>query len=361
MKPLLSDIYLWLAYSRVSTHKINKLLDNISPSELWETLGCDTARYSLDDRTFSALKRSHSVDYIDSVKNYLKVNNIEYVTRADPLFPEGLAQREVDPPLALFYKGNLDIARLPCIAVVGTRRSSGYGKYATERIAGELAKGFTIVSGLATGIDGYAHASALNVGGNTIAVLGSGLFNASPSSNLGLLDDIIKRGLVISEYTPDTHASAYTFPQRNRIISGLCKGVLVVEAAEKSGSLITADCALEQGRDVFAVPGDIDKIRSVGTNKLIKHGAIAVTSADDIYDFYGMAHGGVKIGGGVAELDFSETRVMQALADGDKSFDALVENCGMSVSELNTALSSLLIEGLIRQKSKNVYCVTQKA
>ncbi|MDE7464030.1 MAG: DNA-processing protein DprA, partial [Clostridiales bacterium] len=308
---LLSDIYLWLAYSRVSTHKINKLLDEVPPSELWDSLSGDAKKYNLDERTFSALKRAHSTDYIESVKQYLSVNNIEYITRADPLFPEALVQREVDPPLVLFYKGNIGIARDPCIAVVGTRRASGYGKYATGRIVGELAKRFTIVSGLATGIDGYAHAAALEAGGKTIAVLGSGLFNASPSSNLKLFDEIAKNGLVLSEYTPDTHASVYTFPQRNRIISGLSKGVLVVEAAEKSGSLITANCALEQGRDVFAVPGDIDKIRSVGTNKLIKQGAIAVTCADDIYDFYGMEYGGKKAGGVAVELSCSETRGIQ--------------------------------------------------
>lgn len=358
---LLSDVYLWLAYSCVSTHKINRLLENLSATELWNSIDGDTGKYSFDDRTLSALKRAHSLDYIESVKQYLSANNIEYVTRADPLFPEALAQSEVDPPLVLFYKGNIDIAREPCFAVVGTRRASGYGKYATEKIVGELAEHFTIVSGLATGIDGYAHGAALNAGGKTIAVLGSGLFNASPSSNLKLFDEIAKDGLVLSEYTPDTHASVYTFPQRNRIISGLSKGVLVVEASEKSGSLITANCALEQGRDVFAVPGDIDKLRSVGTNKLIKQGAVAVTSASDVLDFYGIAHGGKKAAEKAVELDFSETRVITELSSGDKSFDALMESCGLSVADLNSALSSLLINGLIRQKSKNVYCVTQQA
>lgn len=357
---LLSDIYLWLAYSRVSTHKINKLLDAVSPAELWDGISTDAKKYSLDERTFSALKRAHSVDFLDSVKNYLSVNNIEYITRADPLFPEALVQREVDPPLVLFYKGSLDIARDPCLAVVGTRRASAYGKYATDRIVGELAEKFSIVSGLATGIDGYAHAAALNANGKTIAVLGSGLFNPSPVSNLKLFDDITKCGLVLSEYPPDTHASEYTFPQRNRIISGLCKGVLVVEAAEKSGSLITANCALEQGRDVFAVPGDIDKARSIGTNKLLKQGAIPVTCASDIYDFYGIAHGGNKQARPAVQTDIFETRILKLLGDGEKSFDKLVESCDMSIAELNTALSSLLINGLIRQKSKNIYCVTQQ-
>lgn len=355
---LLSDVYLWLAYSRVSTGKINKLLETFSPNDLWNAFDGEK-KYGLDDKTFSALKRTHGIDYIERAKQYLKINNIEYVTRADPLFPTALAQSEVNPPVVLFYKGNLDLARRPCIAVVGTRRASQYGKYVTERIVGELAGAFTIVSGLATGIDGYAHAAALNNGGSTIAVLGSGLFNASPVSNLKLFDDICASGLVLSEYTPDTHASEYTFPQRNRIISGLSRGVIVVEAAEKSGALITADRALEQGRDVFAVPGDIDKLRSAGTNRLIKSGAQAITCGKDVLDFYGMS-GAERQSEKTIALDMSEQRVMELLSDGERSFDYLAENSNMSIADLNTALSALTLYGLVHQRAKNIYCISQQ-
>ncbi len=353
---LLSDIYLWLAYSRVSTQKLNRLLAVRSPQELWNAFDSEH-KYDLDERTFTALKRTHSVDFIERCKQYLATNNIEYITRADPLFPAALAQDEVDPPVALFYRGNLDIMREPCLAVVGTRKASPYGKYAVNKIVGELSKYFTIVSGLATGIDGYAHAAALDNGGNTVAVLGSGLFNVTPVSNVGMFDEICKHGLAVSEYTPDTHAAVYTFPQRNRIISGLSRGVLVVEATEDSGSLITANCALEQGRDVFAVPGDIDKRRSFGTNRLIKQGAIAVTCAQDILDYYGVDKKDEGARENTVALDFSEQRVMDALGGGERSFDSLVETCGLSVAELNTVITKLMITGLIRQKSKNVYCV----
>lgn len=353
---LLSDLYLWLSYSRVSTQKLNRILEKIPPERLWESFDGEN-KYSLDEKTFNALKRTRSVDYIERAKQYLKVNNIEYVTRADPIFPVSLAQSEVNPPVVLYYKGNIDIAREPCLAVVGTRRASQYGKYATQKIVGELAEKFVIVSGLATGIDGYAHTAALEAGGTTIAVLGSGIFNVTPVSHLKLFDDICKKGLVVSEYTPDTHASEYTFPQRNRLISGLSKGVLVVEAAAKSGSLITADCALEQGRDVFAVPGDIDKPRSFGTNKLIKEGATAVTQARDIFDFYDIPRDTEPKSKSLS-LDFSEQRIMDILSQGEMSFDALVQTSGMTVSELNTALSSLMIFGLIHEKSKNLYCAS---
>ena len=354
---LLSDLYLWLSYSHISTHKLNKLLAKISPTQLWDALDGDEGRYILDEKTLNALKRTHSEDFIARSKQYLETNNIEYVTRADPIFPAALAQTEVDPPLVLYYKGSLDILREPCIAVVGTRRASQYGKYATQKIVSELAERFTVVSGLATGIDGYAHTATLSAGGKTVAVLGSGIFNVTPVSHIGLFDDICKHGLVVSEYTPDVHASEYTFPQRNRIISGLSRGVIVIEAAERSGSLITAGCALDQGRDVFAVPGDIDKPRSIGTNKLIKQGAVPITCAQDVFDYYEMARE-KRPKQKTVELDFYEQRIMDVLTGGEAAFDTLAESCGMTVAELSSALASLMINGLIHEKSKNLYCIS---
>lgn len=354
---LLSDLYLWLSCSKIATSKLNKILDKLSPQQLWNSF-TDDNKYALDLKTLNALKCTRSEEYIERAKQFLETNNIKYITRADPAFPTMLSQREVDPPVVLYYKGNLDLVREPCLAVVGTRRASQYGKYAVDKIVSELARSFTIVSGLAAGIDGYAHAAALNAGGKTIAVLGSGLFNPSPVCNLRLFDEICKNGLVLSEYTPSAHATEYTFPQRNRIISGLSKGVLVVEASYKSGSLITANCALEQGREVFAVPGDIDKPRSVGTNRLISQGATAVTCAQDIFDSYSMTLPKIAAKSETFSLDFAEQQILDLLNAGEKSFNELVETCGMTVSELNTALSTLMIYGLIHEKSKNLYCVS---
>ena len=353
---LLSDIYLWLAYSRVPTQKINKLLDKIPPAELWDSIVDDDRRYALGDETMTKLRRTHSVEFIERAKHYLADCHIGYITRVDPLFPEGLAQSEANPPFALFYKGDVNLLRTDCIAVVGTRNSSQYGKYVTDRFVETLSERFTIVSGLATGIDGFAHRAALKAGGKTIAVLGSGLFNVSPTSNIGLFDEICEKGLVFSEYPPDVHGTVYTFPQRNRLVSGISRGVLVVEASGKSGALITAGCAAEQGRDVFAVPGDIDKQRSIGTNNLIKQGAIAVTSADDILAHYGTVSERKKLN--TVELNFDEEGIMHILEGGERKFDELVEMSGLSVPALNTALSALMIYGLIFERTKNVYCVT---
>ncbi|MCH5160464.1 MAG: DNA-processing protein DprA [Clostridiales bacterium] len=352
---ILSDLYLWLSYSHLQTSTINRLLDQMTVEQLWDAVDSDSSKkFSLSDKTLSVLRRTKSEEFIERAKQYLSVNHIEYVTRADPIFPEKLLQRNVNPPVVLYYRGNLDIARKKCLAVVGTRHATQYGKYAVNKIVPELTGKFTIVSGLATGIDGYAHTAALDAGGDTIAVLGSGLFTVTPASHARLFDTICKRGLVLSEYTPDTHASVYTFPQRNRIISGLCDGTLVVEASQKSGSLITADFALEQDRDVFAVPGDIDKPRSFGTNSLIAQGATAVTSAKDILDFYGMKSD--SSGKKMIELDFGQQHVLDILSDSEKTFDALVESSGMSISALNAALSSLIGYGMVHETANNVYC-----
>ena len=197
-----------------------------------------------------------------------------------------------DPPEQLYCRGDIALFFFFCIAVVGTRKASDYGRQATGDIVGVLAgAGITIVSGLAAGIDTAAHRATLDSGGKTIAVFGTGVDDASvyPRDNLRLAHDIIAGGgLLVSEYAPGTHGQAWMFPMRNRIISGLSRGVLVVEADKDSGSLITARRALDQNRDVFAVPGSIYWPRSVGTNLLIQQGARPVGLAADILDSYRM-------------------------------------------------------------------------
>src|SRR3989344_3588610 len=188
-----------------------------------------------------------------------------------------------DPPQQLYCRGNLELLNSECFAVVGTRKLTSYGKEATQKIViGLVQTGFTIVSGLAMGIDAVAHQTALDTGGKTIAILGGGTDDRSigPQINFRLAINILKSdGLIISEYPEGFHANEKTFPQRNRIISGLSRGTLVIEADEKSGALITAHCALDQNRDVFAVPGSIFSSKSLGTNTLIEKGEI---TADEI-------------------------------------------------------------------------------
>ena len=205
-------------------------------------------------------------------------------------YPKLLAQIP-DPPKKLYCRGNLNLLNSECFAVVGTRKLTSYGKEAAQKItAGLIRAGFTIVSGLAMGIDAVAHQTTLDNSGKTIAVLGGGVGDkkVGPQINFSLAKNILSNdGLLISEYSDKEEIFPTNFAARDRIISGLCKGVLVIEAGENSGALITARCALDQNRDVFAIPGSIFSQKSLGPNWLIKKGAKLVTSAQDIIDDYG--------------------------------------------------------------------------
>lgn len=213
----------------------------------------------------------------------------------DKQYPQ-ILKEIYDPPSCLYYKGNIDILNQIAIGIIGCREASEYGIKAAKYFSYNLAKhGIHIISGLAKGIDSYAHLGSvyankeniLSINGKTIAVLGCGLDTIYPKENTLLANEIVKTGgLIISEYPLGTKPEKRNFPARNRIISGLSKGILVIEAKEKSGTLITVDFALEQGRDVFVVPGNINSLNSVGTNDLIKQGAHIVTNVDDIIEFY---------------------------------------------------------------------------
>jgi DNA processing protein len=213
----------------------------------------------------------------------------DVITFNDPSYPQTL-KYTADPPAVLYCLGRLKPDEL-CVAVVGSRKATWYGLDMSKKLSSELARhGVTIVSGMARGVDSKAHYGALEAGGRTIAVLGCGVDVVYPKENRNLMDEICKKGAVISEYLPGTEPIPFNFPARNRIISGLSKGVIIVEASEKSGSLITADYALEQGRDVFAVPGNINSMNSSGTNRLIREGARIITCAGDILDEMNVKH-----------------------------------------------------------------------
>ena len=220
---------------------------------------------------------------VDVHIKYMEKNHIEIVSINEKEYPENLKQI-YDPPISLYIRGNKEILNQKNMAIVGCRNCSEYGKKATKYFAYQLAKDkFNIVSGLARGVDSYAHLATLCAKGKTIAVLGNGLDQIYPKENIRLANEILKNGgAIISEYPLGTKPEKMNFPARNRIISGMSNGVIVVEAKEKSGSLITADFALEQGREVYAVPGNINSVNSVGTNFLIKQGAKIVTHYSDI-------------------------------------------------------------------------------
>ena len=220
-----------------------------------------------------------------SLKQTLKNMNIGILCLSDPNYPHLLKEIHSPPPL-LYYKGNLYLLKNDCLAVVGTRTPSPYGKDVTTHFVTELSTHFTIVSGLASGVDGIAHKIALKSAKSTIAVIGTGLNVIYPSDHTALTKNIHQNGLVLSEFPLHTKGFAQHFPQRNRIISGLSKGTLICEGKHKSGSLITANFANEQNRDVFAIPGSIFSALSEGPNRLIQEGAKACQSPNDICEEY---------------------------------------------------------------------------
>ncbi|MBU1084687.1 MAG: DNA-processing protein DprA [Candidatus Omnitrophota bacterium] len=220
----------------------------------------------------------------DVDREYLAAENIKILQDNSPGYPAIL--RDIyDPPRMLFCKGEISTDDEIAVAIVGARRCSLYGLRIAEKLAYDLAeRGITVISGMAKGIDSAAHKGALKAGGRTIAVMGSGFRHIYPPGSEGLMEKISASGAVLTEFAPEVMPSKWTFPRRNRIISGMAQGVVVVEAAVKSGALLTVDFALQQGKDVFAVPGPIDMITSSGTNSLIKSGAKAVTDVNDILE-----------------------------------------------------------------------------
>ncbi|WP_176560132.1 DNA-processing protein DprA [Brevibacillus dissolubilis] len=225
-------------------------------------------------------------DRVTARKNARLQAGLEFICFLDEIFPSILIEIP-DPPVLLFYRGDITLLQRPMLGIVGTRTPSTYGRHVCQTFAKDLSNaGFMIVSGLAQGIDAEAHRTALEQGAGTIGVLGCGIDQIYPTHNRPLYLRMAESGLILSEYHPGTKPHPGFFPERNRLISGLSLGVLIVEAAERSGSLITADCANEQGRDVFAIPGPIFAKGSTGTNNLIKQGAKLVTDSKEILEEY---------------------------------------------------------------------------
>jgi DNA processing protein len=257
-----------------------------------------------------------------------------------------------DPPPYLYMKGNLAGIE-PAIAIVGSRRASTYGLMTTTRLAGELAEhGLTVVSGMARGVDSAAHRGALNGGGQSIGILGCGIDVVYPQENRRLFDEMSAKGTLYSEFPMGTLPLAENFPRRNRIISGISRGVLVVEAMENSGSLITAQYALEQGREVFAVPGNINCSSSRGANRLIKQGAKLVESVEDILEELPFRQ--TRIGGVVPtvpgfSLTPQEAAVYTLLSGAPLHIDEIIVKSGLTVGEVSASLLRLELKGAIMQ------------
>ncbi len=289
------------------------------------------------------------------MKNEDDRGQIRTVTSEDSGFPK-LLKAIKQPPVQLYYRGCLALCDTSCLAIVGSRKATPYGRWAAYHIAKRAAEnGVTIVSGMASGIDSCSHMGALDAGGNTIAVLGCGPDICYPRTNSGLMDRIIRLGLILSEYPPGRGPVSGQFPARNRIISGLSYGVVVVEAGLDSGSLITAGFALDQGREVFAVPGNINSIYSRGTNKLIQDGAMPLTSVDDILDLLGV--GEMKSPKeDFAALSQDEQHILKLVAEnGTVTMDTLCLLSGKVPSAVGALVTILEMKGRVLRHTGKIH------
>jgi DNA processing protein len=287
------------------------------------------------------------------------------VTYGEPCYPE-LLRRIESPPLLLYVKGDLTGEDNRSIAVVGARSATAYGKESARRFAADLCGlGFTVVSGLARGIDTWAHRGAMEAGGRTIAVLGCGIDSVYPAENRALSVQIAKQGAVISEFPPGTSALRQNFPMRNRIIAGMTLGTLVVEAGEKSGSLITAGMALDSGREVFAVPGPITSLLSKGAHRLIKEGATLADDAADIAESlwingHTAADRKAPACAGMESFTEDDKALLKLIDDDGKTAAALADLSGVEPGRAMASLSLLELRGFIRRGAENLIYRSEK-
>jgi DNA processing protein len=292
---------------------------------------------------------------VDDEISRLRDAGISLICYRDAGYPARL-RAIADPPPLLYVKGELTAVDDRAVAIVGSRSASDYGRRVARDLARGLAGvGFTVVSGMARGIDGIAHETALNSGGRTIAVLGSGVERAYPPEHDKLYQRISGNGAVVSELPVGTRPLAFNFPARNRLISGLSLGVVVVEATEKSGSLITASLAVEQGREVFAVPGEVGSSRSRGAHRLIRQGAKLVESVDDILEEIApqlLGRGGATPGAPLTlpqSASAEARKIFAQLQDGSLQIDEVIERCGIAAPRVLQILLELELQGYVRQ------------
>jgi DNA processing protein len=286
--------------------------------------------------------------YVDELER----RGIRFLARSDPRFPS-LLHAIHDPPAGLFLRGAADPALLarPAVAIVGARACSAYGATVGRLLGRELASaGLVVVSGLARGVDGEAHRGAVAGGGATVAVLGCGIDRDYPAAHARLAAEIAETGLVVSEYAPGVEPAPWRFPARNRIVAGLAEVTVVVEAREGSGALITADFALEEGREVLAVPGEITSTLSAGSNGLLRLGATPLTRPDDVLELFGLEVARPD----APDLSAGARTVLERVQDEPRGADAIGRAAGLGAGEVAAALAELELAGLVAE-SAGVY------
>lgn len=352
----------------IGTITVNRLLKHFGVSD--KVLGASEEQL----RNVKGLKSNQ----IKAVLNAAKVdprhelelaaeNGVQIIAYNDPAYPQSLLYSP-DPPYLLYVKGNLKPKDIKSIGVVGTRHASRYGRDQAEKFGRELAQaGYTVISGLARGVDTLAHRGSLSAGGRTIAVVGSGLLHVYPPENRDLMSEIVSTSAVISEFPMETTPTRNTFPRRNRIIAGMSLGILVIEAPQRSGALITARQALEMGREVFAVPGMVDQEQSAGCHNLIRNGAVLTTGIRDIINEIGdgkridfVADKKVSLAPDKKtavsqESNNNERVILNALGTETLHIDELCAELKLSAAEVASTLMILELRGMVASEPGAFY------
>ncbi len=332
----------------IGPKRTDKLLQAFGGAEgAWRASEAQLAKV-LDSRSLGSMVKARRGLDIDGALSRIRRIGAEVILSSDERYPDQLRQIPSAPRL-LYVLGDGALLSRPSVAVVGTRRSSAYGRRAARVLAGDLAAaGVSVVSGLALGVDTAAHRGALDEDGPTVAVLGCGVDIAYPQRNAGLRSEVAQRGALVSEYPPGTPPTAGNFPARNRIVSGLSIATVVVEAGVKSGALITAKCALDQGRDVFAVPGSIFSQGHAGANGLLAAGAAPALSAQDVLDLLELSHLAVDARSQrPAAHSELEAGILRELASEPVHIDELGRRAGLSTVEIARTLAVMELRGLV--------------
>jgi DNA processing protein len=349
----------WVAFKNVSG------LGPVRFQRLLDTFGSMKAAWNADTRALSVVLDRRILELVVAQRRSLDVvgeferltgEGVEVITLGDDHYPDLLREIAAAPPV-LFARGELVPTDRRAVAVVGTRRLTRYGKEMSEAIGRDLARaGVTVVSGLARGVDGIAHAAALEAGGRTIAVLGNGVRRVYPPEHRGLADKIVAQGAMLSEFHPDAPPDGPNFPARNRLISGLSLGVVVIEAPLRSGALITVDFAADQGRDVFAVPGSVASAASAGCLRILRDGARLVRDADDILEDLRLGEAPRQLAfQSVGDLDETSRRVLSVLTGEPRHIDEIAALADVDIGELSSLLMTLELGGTVRNVGAQYY------
>jgi DNA processing protein len=360
------DLEYWIGFSRVpgiGPIRLRALLDHFGDvAQAWRASPATLQALGFDRRTIEKfLVLRNQLDLAAESKRVFK-SGASVLTWDNPLYP-ALLKAIPSPPPVLYVRGNLLPQDNWALGVVGTRRASVYGREATRTlVAGLAASGVTIVSGLAYGIDTYAHQTALEAGGRTVAVMGCGVDIIYPDQNRNLADRILEHGAIVSDYPLGTKPESRNFPPRNRIISGLSLGVLVVEGATDSGAMITASFALEQGREVFAVPGNILHRASSGPHRLIQNGAKLVTRIGDILEELNLTMVAEQAAAReVIPDNETEALLLKHLSSDPMHIDELGRAAGLPINQVASTLTLMELKGKVRQVSGMSYVIAREA